>query len=143
MAGLIKRAGIPILIIVVVAVTGLTIHRLHGVFGRTELTRQGAGLSNDPAPSNLKRVRYEIFGPKGTVATISYLDLHVQAQEVNDVALPWSLTLTIAAPAVSADIVAQGDSDSIGCRISVNGEVDDEKISTGVHAQTFCLVKSA
>ena len=28
-------------------------------------------------------------------------------------------------------------------RITVNGELKDEKTSTGVNAQTFCLVKSA
>ena len=64
-------------------------------------------------------------------------------QIARDVTLPWTLTLTTTAPAASANIVAQGDSDTIGCRITVNGELKDEKTSTGVNAQTFCLVKSA
>ncbi|MCB0946920.1 MAG: hypothetical protein KDB49_18995, partial [Mycobacterium sp.] len=57
--------------------------------------------------------------------------------------LPWSLTLTTTAPAASANIVAQGDTDTIGCRILVDGVLKDEKTTSGVNAQTFCLVKSA
>ena len=76
------------------------------------------------------------------MATINYLDLDAQPQIARDVPLPWSLTLTTTAPAASANIVAQGDTDTIGCRITVNGELR-MKTSTGVNAQTFCLVKSA
>ena len=47
------------------------------------------------------------------------------------------------APAASANIVAQGDSDTISCRITVNGEVKDQNTSDGVNVETFCLVKSA
>ncbi|EUA24571.1 conserved membrane family protein [Mycobacterium xenopi 3993] len=57
--------------------------------------------------------------------------------------LPWSLTLSTTDPAVSPNIVAQGNGDTIGCRITVDGVVKDERISNGVNAQTFCLVKSA
>jgi hypothetical protein len=39
--------------------------------------------------------------------------------------------------------VAQGNSNSIGCRIVVDGEVKAEKISNEVNAFTFCMVKSA
>jgi len=39
--------------------------------------------------------------------------------------------------------MVQGDSDQIGCRITVDGTVRDEKSTDGVNAQTFCLVKSA
>jgi hypothetical protein len=53
------------------------------------------------------------------------------------------LTTTAPAAAAAANIIAQGDTDTIGCRIIVNDELKDEKISTGVNAQTFCLVKSA
>jgi hypothetical protein len=88
-------------------------------------------------------VTYEIFGPEGAVATINYLDLNAQPQEVKDTALPWSITLTTTATASNANIVAQGDGDTIGCRIIVDGKVKDEKSSDGVNAETFCLVKSA
>ena len=40
-------------------------------------------------------------------------------------------------------VVAQGDSDSIGCRILVDDEVKAERISNQVNAFTSCLLKSA
>jgi hypothetical protein len=40
-------------------------------------------------------------------------------------------------------VVAQGDSDSIGCRIVVDGEVKAQRISNEVNAFTFCLLKNA
>jgi hypothetical protein len=39
--------------------------------------------------------------------------------------------------------MAQGDSNSIGCRITVDGEVKAERISNEVNAYTFCLLKAA
>ncbi len=57
--------------------------------------------------------------------------------------LPWSLTLTTTAPASSPNIVAQGDGDTISCRITVDGVVKNENTTDGLNAQTFCLVKSA
>jgi len=140
---LLRKVWLPIVILLVVVIAAFGVFRLHGVFGKTETTRPGSGLANDTKPFNPKTVVYEIYGPPGAVATINYLDLDAQPQIVRDVTLPWSLTLTTTAPAASANIVAQGDDDSIGCRITVNGEVKDEKTNTGVSAQTFCLVKSA
>ncbi|MBB3604296.1 hypothetical protein FHT40_003974 [Mycolicibacterium sp. BK556] len=140
---LLRKVWLPIVILLVVAIAAFGVFRLHGVFGKTETTRPGSGLANDTKPFNPKTVVYEIYGPPGAVATINYLDLDAQPQIVRDVTLPWSLTLTTTAPAASANIVAQGDTDTIGCRITVNGELKDEKTNTGVNAQTFCLVKSA
>ncbi len=141
-----RRAWIPLVIVIVVAIAAFGVFRLHGVFGKTELTRPGSGLANDTKPFNPpKQVTYQIFGPpEGAVATINYLDLDAQPPQIaRDITLPWSLTLTTTAPAASANIVAQGDTDTIGCRILVDGVLKDEKTSTGVNAQTFCLVKSA
>jgi hypothetical protein len=76
------------------------------------------------------------------VATVNYLDLDAEPQIARNVTLPWTLELSTTAPAAAANIVAQGDSDTIGCRITVDGVVKDEKTSTGVNAQTFCIVKS-
>jgi Mycobacterium membrane protein len=139
----IQRFWVPLLVLAVVLLAVFMVDRLRGVFGKTELTRPGAGLVNDPEPFNPKEVKYEIFGQPGATATINYLDLDAQPQKAENVALPWSLTLTTTAPAASANIVAQGDGDSISCRISVDGVVKDEKTTDGLNAQTFCLVKSA
>jgi hypothetical protein len=141
--GALKRVWILLVVLVAVAIAVFCVDRLHGVFGKTELTRPGAGIASDPKPFNPKVVTYEIFGAPGTVATINYLNLDAQPQEAKDVTLPWSITLTTTAPAASANIVAQGDSDSISCRITVNGEVKDQNTTNGVNAETFCLVKSA
>ena len=45
-------------------------------------------------------------------------------------------------PAVVGNVVAQGDGDTIGCRIIVNGEVKDERTVNTPAAYTFCLDKS-
>jgi hypothetical protein len=139
-----RRAWMPLLIVVVVAVGGLVVYRTHGIFGsNNEITRPGAGLAEDAEPFDPKVVTYEIFGQDGAVATINYLDLEAQPQQVRDASLPWSITLTTTAPSASANVVAQGDGGHISCRIVVDDEVKDENTSAGVNAQTFCLVKSA
>ncbi|WP_445167870.1 MmpS family transport accessory protein [Mycolicibacterium sp. Dal123E01] len=140
----VKRAWIPLLVVMVVSLGGFVVYRMHGFFGSdNEITRPGAGLADDAAPFNPKVVRYEIFGAAGAVATINYLDLQAVPQKVKNTPLPWSLTLTTTVPSASANVVAQGNGDTIGCRIVVNDEIKAENASGGVGAQTFCLVKSA
>ena len=144
MVGIVKRAWIPLLIVVVVAVGGVVVYRMHGLFGSdNETTRTGAGLAQDAEPFNPKVVTYQITGPEGAVATINYLDLDSTPQRVDDARLPWSITLKTTKPSASATIIAQGDGNQIGCRVSVDDEVRDEQSSTGVNAQVSCLVKSA
>lgn len=144
MVGIVKRAWIPLLIVVVVALGGVVVYRMHGLFGSdNETTRTGAGLAQDAEPFNPKVVTYQITGPEGAVATINYLDLDSTPQRVDDARLPWSITLKTTKPSASATIIAQGDGDQIGCRVSVDDEVRDERSSTGINAQVSCLVKSA
>ncbi len=138
-----RRVWVPLLVVAVVLLGLFVVDRLRGVFGKTELTRPGAGLINDPAPFNPKEVKYEIYGEPGAIATINYLDLDAQPQKAQNVPLPWSLTLTTTAPAASPNIVAQSDGDTISCRITVDGVVKNENSTDGLNAQTFCLVKSA
>lgn len=128
--------------VVVVAVAGFAVYRLHGIFG-SHNTSAGPGRSNDISSFNPKHVTLEVFGPAGSVATINYLDVNARPQRVDDVTLPWSLTMTTTLPAVFANVVAQGDSDSIGCRITVNGVVKDERSVNNVNAYTYCLDKSS
>ena len=142
MLKLAKRTWVLLVILLVIVIAAFCVDRFRGFFGRTELTRPGAGLVNDPEPFNPKEVKYEIFGT-GTVATINYLDLDAQPQKAEHVPLPWTLDLTTTAPAASPNIVAQSDGGSISCRITVDGVVKDERTTDGVNAQTFCLVKSA
>jgi hypothetical protein len=100
-------------------------------------------FSDETAPFNPKHVVVEVFGPPDTVASINYLDVNAQPQRVDDTALPWSYDVTTTEPAVFANIVAQGDSHSIGCRrITIDGAVKDERSVNTVNAYTFCLDKS-
>jgi Mycobacterium membrane protein len=137
-----KRIWVLLVILLVVGIAMFVVDRFRGFFGHTVLTKPGAGLVNDPEPFNPKVVKYEIFG-NGSVATINYLDLDAQPQKALGASLPWELTLTTTAPAASPNIIAQSDGNSIGCRITVDGVIKDERTSDGVNAQTFCLVKSA
>jgi Mycobacterium membrane protein len=142
MTKLFKRTWIAIVIIVVVVIGAFSVHRIRGFFGAEGIIVTPRNFADDAKPFNPKVVKYEIFGT-GSYADINYLDLDSKPVRVDGAALPWSLTLSTTAPSVLPNIVAQGDGESISCRITVDDEVKDERTSTGVTAQTFCLVKSA
>lgn len=141
MYALLKRTWLPLVVMAVVAVGVLAVYRVHGYFGAGNAGGNSVKYE-DTKPFNPKVVIYEIWGQNGAMADINYLDLNATPQRVDGASLPWSLKLSTTDPAVSPNIVAQGDGDTIGCRISVDGVVKDERISNGVNAQTFCLVKS-
>jgi hypothetical protein len=138
----VKRAWIPVVIVILVVVAGFAVYRLHGIFGTHGAAPAAGARADDIKPFNPKRVTLEVFGA-GTAADINYLDVDATPQRVDDTRLPWTYSVTTTAPAVSVNVVAQGDGDVIGCRITVNGDVKDQRTVAGVHPQTFCLVKSA
>jgi hypothetical protein len=139
--GVAARTWIPLVIVVVLAVSGLIVVRLHKLFASQDLNAN-AGAGIEIVQFNPKIVIYEVFGPTGTTAKIDYYDADANTHEVNT-ALPWSTTISTTLPAVSANIMVRGDGDQIGCRVTVDGVVRDQKSTDGVNAQTFCLVKSA
>ena len=142
MTSVLKRAWIPLVLVVVFAVSGLGVVRLHKIFASQDLNANaGAGIKI--VQFNPKIVIYDVFGPAGSTAKIDYFDADANTHEIDAAPLPWSITISTTLPAVSANIMAQADSDQIGCRITVDGTVREEKRSDGVNAQTFCLVKSA
>ncbi|MGB3894721.1 MmpS family protein [Mycolicibacter sinensis] len=140
---MLSRVWIPLVILAVVAVAGFTVTRIHGLFGSEKRPTYADGQIDETKPFNPKRLTYEIFGPPGTVADISYFDVNSEPQRVSDAALPWQLEIVTTLPAVVGSIMAQGNSNSIGCRITVDGEVKAERISNEVNAYTFCLLKAA
>ncbi|OBI56980.1 MmpS family transport accessory protein [Mycobacterium sp. E787] len=143
MSTFLKRAWVPLVVVVAVALGGVAVYRLRGVFG-SDAIFTATGSSAEPLePSHVKRVTYEVYGPSDTTGTVSYLDTKAQPEQASFTGLPWTFTITTTVPAVLASVVAQGDSDDIGCRITVNGELKDERSSAGHHAQTSCLVKAA
>src|ERR1700754_3914667 len=128
--------------VAVVAAAGFAVYRLHGIFGSHLRTSDPASVSNDIVAFSPKRVVLEVFGQPGAVATINYLDVNAQPQHVDDAALPWTYDTTTTLPAVFANLMAQGDGDFIGCRITIDGAVKDERTVNKMSAYTFCLDKT-
>lgn len=142
MTDLLKRIWIPIVMLIVVAVGSTSVLRMRGIFGSGQHISSESDADGIVA-FNPKRVVYEIFGPTGSTATISYLDADAQPQEVANAAIPWTLGIETTLSAVIANVVAQGNSERLGCRIIVNGVVRDELMVESHNAATSCLVKSA
>jgi Mycobacterium membrane protein len=128
--------------VVVVGVAGLCVYRLHGIFGSHYNTSTASAFSNEIVPFNPKHVVLDVFGPPGAVATINYLDVNAQPQQVDDATLPWSYNITTTEPAVFVNVMAQGNSESIGCRITIDDVVKDERTVNTMNAYVYCLDKS-
>jgi len=137
-----RRVWLPLLIVIAVVFGTVVVTNIRSIFGSNAVLVTQRGSSDNAESSNPKVVKYEIFG-SGATAVINYLDLDSRPQRVEHATLPWSLTLRTTAPAATPNIIAQGDGDSIGCRITVNDDVKDERTATGMNAATFCFVKSA
>lgn len=131
-----------LLAVSVVAVAGFTVVRLHGLFGSNHTVSAGGALPNDASASTPKRVLIEVFGNAGARAIITYLDVDAQPQRVDDAPLPWTYDVTTTQPAVFTDVSAQVNGTAIGCRISIDGEVKDERYVSMLNAYTYCLEKS-
>jgi hypothetical protein len=143
MFAILNRAWVPLVVVVAVALGGIGVGRLRGVFG-SDAIFTATGSSAEPLePSHIKQVTYEVYGPGDTTGSVSYLDKNAQPEQEDFAGLPWTFTITTTVPAVIANVVAQGNSDNIGCRITVNGVIKDEQSSAGHHAQTSCLLKAA
>jgi hypothetical protein len=134
-----KKIWIPLVLVVVLAVSGLVVSRLHKMFASQDLNAN-AGAGIEIVQFNPKIMVYDVYGA-GT-AQISYFDPDANVHTVS-VPLPWSITLSTTLPTVSGSLMAQTDGDQIGCRVTVNGTVREEQSANGVNAQTYCLVKSA
>jgi hypothetical protein len=142
MGRLVMRWWMVLVAVVVVAVAGLAVYRLHGIFGSNHDTSTGGALSDEIVPFNPKHILLEVFGPPGTVATINYLDVNAQPQRADHVTLPWSYDITTTQPAAFVNVMAQGNSDSLGCRITIDDAVKDERQVNTMNAYTYCLDKS-
>jgi flagellar basal body-associated protein FliL len=142
LGGLLMRRWMILVAIVVVAIAAFAVYRLNGIFGSQDVTSTPSGAADEIVPFNPKHVVMEVFGPPGTVATITYLDVDAQPQKVENATLPWAYDTTTTQPAVFVNVQAQGDSDSIGCRIKIDDAVKDERTANTLNAYTFCLDKS-
>lgn len=140
---LMKRLWIPLLALVVFSAGGFAVSRLHGIFGSEQRPTYGTSEQAQTEGFNPKRLTYEVFGSPGSVANISYFDADTDPQFVEDVALPWSLEFEVYQTTTIGSIMAQGDGGTIGCRIIVDDEVQEEKIANQTNAFTSCLVQAA
>jgi hypothetical protein len=140
---LLGRVWIPLVVLIVVAAGALTVSRLHGIFGSDNSIRYGDTRSDTPKPFNPKHMTYEVSGPPGTVAQISYFDGEGDPKFSEGVSLPWRLEFPISTAGSIGSVAAQGDTNSITCRILVDGVVKSEKTSNQVSAFASCILKAA
>lgn len=138
-----ERTWIPLVIAVVVGLGGFTVFRIHGLFGSEKRPSYSDSATDDSKPFNPKRITYEVFGPPGTTADISYFDTNADPQHVDNAQLPWTLNMTTKAASVVGNIVAQGNSNTLGCRIIIDDVVKAERVSHEVNAFTYCVLKGA
>lgn len=141
MIGVVKRIWLPVLIVVAVVIGGSSVAYLRSVFGSDGAVVTPVG-SDTAEKFNPKVVVYEVFGT-GSSAVVNYTDLNGLPQKTGAVSLPWSLRLETTIPSVQPNLVVQGDGQSIGCRVTVDDDVKDERTAEGVNAATYCLVKAA
>jgi hypothetical protein len=136
-----KVVWIPLVLIIVLSVSGVVVTRLHKQFASADLNAN-AGSGIEIVQFNPKIMVYDVYGSPGDTAQISYFDPDAHVHTLT-ATLPWSVTLSTTLPTVSANLMARADGDQIGCRVTVNGTVREEQSANGVQAQTYCLVKSA
>lgn len=144
MLAILERAWVVFVVAMVVALGSIGVIRLRGVFGSDAIFSTTASQSEPLPQVNRKHVTYELLGRDGTAGHVSYTNKDSQPEQADFSSLPWTYTITTTMSSVIANVVAQANSDdTIGCRITVNGQVKDEHYSSDHHAQTFCLVKAA
>ena len=141
MIAAVKRIWLPVLIVVAITIGVFSVTHLRSVFGSDGAVVTPVG-SDTAAKFNPKVVVYEVFGTANT-ATVNYTDLAGLPRRAVDVTLPWTLRLQTTDPSVQPNLIVQGDGQSIGCRVTVDRVVKDERTAQGVNAATYCLVKAA
>lgn len=143
MFGLLKRFWVvAIVVIALVAAVGV-VSRLRTFFDSDKPYTTAEMPADAIKPINTKRVTYEIVGPSGASGRVSYLDVNGKTREAAFSDLPWSVTVSTTDPGVLANVVAQGDTDALGCRILVDDKLVAENFASGHNAQAFCLDKAA
>ncbi len=139
---LLTRNWMVLVAVLVVGLASFAVYRLQGAFGSQDTTATPGGAADQIVPFNPKNVVLEVFGDPGATATITYLDVDARPQRVDGAALPWRYDDSTTTPAVLTNIQAQGDGDTLGCRITIDGVVKVERTSNGASAYVYCLDKS-
>jgi Mycobacterium membrane protein len=142
---IVKRAWMPLLLVVVIALGAYAVVRIRDTFGANAAVASGDGNADNTKPFNPKHITYEITGVPGGSVDVDYLDENGQPHRVDAAPMPWSYTVVTTLPSMSANVVAQGSStavDALRCRVIVDGQVRDERRSDDYQSFIYCLVKS-
>src|SRR6201988_2577236 len=114
-----KKVWIPLVLIVVLAVSGLVVSRLHKIFASQDLNAN-AGAGIEIVQFNPKILVYEGVGSPGTTGQILFFHRAATGPMV-PAPVPWRITLPTTPPPVSPSLMARADGDQISCRVTVNG----------------------
>ena len=124
-------------------VGGFAVWRIRNIFGSQQLPTYAGNVTDDGNRSDPKVVRYEVFGNPGAYADINYIDAEGDPNQIVGATLPWSIEVETNSPAMVGNVVAQGNGDFIGCRITADGAVKDERTVSEESAYIYCFTKSA
>ena len=136
-----SSAGTPTVTRTVIGAGGWTVSRLHAVFGSEKRPLYADAASTNTKPFDAKHMTYEVFGPPGTEASISYFDVNAEPRRVEGAHLPWSVEFASTEATALAGVAGQGSGDSLGCRIVVDGVVKAEKTTHEPSAFVSCKLK--
>ena len=141
---LFKKAWMPLLLVVVIALGSYVVLRVRDSFGANAYASSADANGEDTKPFNPKHITYEVTAPLGGSVSVNYLDQDGQPHLVDHAPLPWSYTIVTTLPSMSANIVAQGDKGmrNVRCRVIVDGQVRDDRTISEYEPFIYCLVKS-
>ena len=145
MLPIVKRAWIPLLLVVVISLGAYAVVRIRDTFGANAAVASGEGNADNTKPFNPKHITYEITGTSGARVDVDYLDENGQPHSVDAAPMPWSYTIVTTLPSMSANVVAKVKrtaADALRCRVIVDGQVRDDRRSDDYQPFIYCLVKS-
>ena len=143
MLGWLRRFWVAAVIVLALVAAVSVVGRLRTFFDTDKPYIAASMPADDIKPINTKRVTYQIVGPPDASGRVSYLDVNGKTMEASFTELPWSVTVSTTDPGVLANVVAQGDTAALGCRILVDDKLVAEDVAEGRDAQAFCLDKAA
>lgn len=85
-----------------------------------------------------KTVVYEVISDSGSLNSVTYFDENSAIQQESSPSAPWTKTVKNTSTFVIAGVTAQTDGTSVTCRVSIDGEVEDEQTATGQYALVSC-----
>lgn len=144
MLGVLRKAWMPLLLVVVISLGAFAVIRIRDTFGTQGAVTSGEGGGDNTKPFRPKHITYEITGAPAGAVNANYLDENGQPHLIEAVPLPWSFTIVTTLPSMSANIVAQASTGvhDLRCRVIVDDQVRDDRKTNDYQPFIYCLVKS-